>query len=159
LREDHDTHPPERDSDKRGEPFWGSDPDELQQDRERRACPDNAEHDKSPVSAQHKQTERRVRAGDQTEDARMIDAPHPQTPASARPRYAVVQAAGAEHRGHTRSEHDRRYATSESVRLERHRYPERKGEKERHLMGDPAQAWLHPSGFNRGCRGQEVQPE
>jgi hypothetical protein len=26
-------------------------------------------------------------------------------------------------------------------------------------MGDPAQAWLHPSGFNRGCRGQEVQPE
>jgi hypothetical protein len=75
LREDENADPPEGDIDDRGQPLGCGDPGELRDDRDGGSTPDNDEDGLLPGTVKDEQAERGVGAGDQSEDACVIEPP------------------------------------------------------------------------------------
>jgi hypothetical protein len=75
-----DADPAERDGDDRGKPFRCAEPEEPDEDRGRAAAPDDRQYHGLPGAAQGEQPHRRVGAGDQAVDARVVEPAQPGTP-------------------------------------------------------------------------------
>ena len=104
LREDDDADPAEGAADQDRQPPRRPCPEHPGQDRRPRAGPDDRQHDDPPVTGEHQQTERRVRAGDHRVDARVVEPAEPEPPRG-RPGHAVVKGARAEHAHDASGEH------------------------------------------------------
>ena len=96
LREGGDRDPADRQVDGRRDPFRVADPDHLDDRAGDRADPDD-DQDRGGEGAVHdQQGERRVGAGDEEEDHRVIEAAHPGAHVRPLPVDPVVERAGAE---------------------------------------------------------------
>ena len=98
LRHRRDRDPAGRDVDDRGEPLRRVPPGEVQDRPAGRAGPDGDQDHVGERALHHQQRERRVGAGDQHEDHRVVEAAHPAARAVALPVDPVVDGARAEQR-------------------------------------------------------------
>ena len=139
LRQHDDRRPAERDADGRRDPGRRAAPGELGRRREQRAAPHDREDRRTPVRADDEQPDRRVRAGDQRVDHRVVETSHPQRGPRC-PREPVEEAADAEHRDDAGRKRDRGRARHGSVRRDRECHTEGHGDEECELLRHTAQA-------------------
>ena len=92
------------------------------------------------VPSKAEQRERCVRARDEDEDHRVVEAARPQPPRRALPREAVVERARAEHRGERCRVHPRRERRERAVRQDDEHRPRGQGGEERPLVEEPTEA-------------------
>src|SRR5439155_19192069 len=141
LRIDDDTGPAKRDPERGREPLRAVTPEELQDDGDRCARPDDREHGDPPRAVEDEQAEWRVGPCDERVDARVVESPQPAPPGRS-PRRAVVERARAEHRRDARAEDRGRDPGSGAVG---HKWPNgREGQcdEEADLVEHAPQPWL-----------------
>ena len=97
LREDRDSDPAEGASNCDGKPLRCLRPDELRDDRDGDARPDDRQHDGAARSAEDDQPDGGIAAGDQSEDAEVVEFAE-QAPRVRRPGKPVIESAEPEHR-------------------------------------------------------------
>ena len=114
-------------------------PGELGSGRRERAAPDDREDRRSPARMEHEQDDRRVRAGDQRVDHRVVDPAQPQLRLGL-PVDAVEEHADAEHPGDARGERDCRGAGNRALRRDGERHAGGERDDERDLMRHASQA-------------------
>src|SRR5579862_4703546 len=90
VGEGHDGYPAERDVHDGADPFRGVDPDHVQRHSEERTAPHHGEYHEPEPPREYQDAERGVRGGDQQEDHRVVEAPHPPTYRN-RPRDLMVE--------------------------------------------------------------------
>src|SRR5437764_301236 len=142
LREGDDADPAERQADRSGQPFRRAHPAELQDDRQERADPDDPQDRDRPPLRHHEQPERRIAAGDQQVDTRMVEAREPGARAGA-PGRSVIDRACPEADSDTAREDRRGDPRLPRVGRDHHHDADRGRRIEAELVKDAPELRLH----------------
>ena len=139
LGDGDDADPAERDEDERGQPRRCVDPEEVEHEARSRAGPDDDEDRIGQLAVEGQQRERRVRPGNQEEDRRVVEPPHPLAHARRTPRDTVVERADAEHGRERGGVDPRRNQLSPRIRDRNEHNAGDDRDVERVLVEDPAE--------------------
>ena len=128
--------PAEREVDQRGHPLRRLDPDHLDDRADQRADPDRDQHRVGEGAVEDQQRERRVGAGDQQEDHRVVEAAHPAADVGPLPVDPVIEGAGAEQGREADRRRSRPRASPAAVRGEDQAGAERRARRRRPTRGE-----------------------
>ena len=129
-----DADPAEGDEDERGQPLRCVHPREVEHEPSRGAAPDDDQDHVADPAVEREQRERRVRAGDQQQDRRVVEPAHPRADAGRAPVDAVIERADPEHRRERDRVDPRRDQLPPGIR-ERHEHRARRRPRRRTRTG------------------------
>ena len=150
LSDRGDADPAQAEGDRGREPLRRLQPEELQEDGEDRAGPDDREHPDRPLVREDEEPERGVRACDQQVDASVVEAGEPPADTGP-PRRTVIERARAEAAGDADREDERCDPRLAGVSREHERNSERDRDEETDLMEHASQPWFHPWARRNHC--------